>query len=484
MVIVLLGVAWVQSERIADFLGHALGRDRTGEPATEAEPEAAAEGEESEPGMLVDPRLVAMGRVTFAMAGWMESLDPSAGPAAVRAQYAALGTSDDPVERLCAAALDARYGDPEDALARTRALAADPADSPELAAAAERQAIVIAAIAARARGEQAASVDPAQMEALQGAMGWYGSFLADTLQPDESFRRAESQSAAKLVGALGGFLCLASLAGIVGLVWLAVIGWRALSRPTLMSAAPPADAGDRYAWTFIAVFGIMVGLHAVLLLAVGRAGATAEPAEPGVSGIALQCMLMLLPMVGLAWACRGGRTWAQVRTDVGLTAGRGVLAEVGHGVLAWCGAIPLAVVGAAVAFVLSLLTDTSVSSASHPIQQAIAEGGVVMRVMLLVLAAAVAPLVEEIAFRGVLFRHLRERLGGAGNFLAFAGAATLSSILFAAIHPQGLVFAPILAGLGFAFCIAREVRGSLIAPMTAHAINNALIVGLNVVLFS
>jgi membrane protease YdiL (CAAX protease family) len=308
------------------------------------------------------------------------------------------------------------------------------------------------------------------------------------LDPDPSFRARESASAMRILVALGGFGCMVAIGGLIGLVWLAIAAWRALSHPTALARAPRADDGDRYAWTFICIFGVMLALNFSLSVLLGGAGATAEPApeaqQMGIAGLAAQMLVMAIPLVGLAWALRGGRSWSQVRQDVGLTSGGGVVREVGYGVLTWCAAVPLAAVGFVIAFILSALTGQSVSDATHPIQEAIAEGGIAVRIALLVLAAVFAPLVEEIVFRGVLYRHLRERLGRLGQFASFMVAALASSALFAAIHPQGIVFAPILAGLGFAFCIARELRGSLIAPMVAHGINNALIVGLNVALFS
>ena len=53
-------------------------------------------------------------------------------------------------------------------------------------------------------------------------------------------------------------------------------------------------------------------------------------------------------------------------------------------------------------------------------------------------------------------------------------AALVSSFIFAVVHPQGVLFVPALGGLAVGFCIFRELRGSLIAPMVAHGINNAV----------
>ena len=50
----------------------------------------------------------------------------------------------------------------------------------------------------------------------------------------------------------------------------------------------------------------------------------------------------------------------------------------------------------------------------------------------------------------------------------------VSSAVFAAVHPHGLLFTPVLGGLATGFALSRELRESLIAPMVAHAIANAV----------
>jgi membrane protease YdiL (CAAX protease family) len=50
------------------------------------------------------------------------------------------------------------------------------------------------------------------------------------------------------------------------------------------------------------------------------------------------------------------------------------------------------------------------------------------------------------------------------------------SVIFAAIHPQGWVAIPVLGGIAMMLAGLREWRGSLIASMTAHAINNGVAV--------
>jgi membrane protease YdiL (CAAX protease family) len=96
-------------------------------------------------------------------------------------------------------------------------------------------------------------------------------------------------------------------------------------------------------------------------------------------------------------------------------------------------------------------------------------------------ASVLAPLVEEIFFRGALYTHLRRLLPGVSPFFAIVFAALVSSFVFAVIHPQGWLGVPVLSALACTFCLAREVRGSLLPGMVAHGINNS--VGMLVLLF-
>jgi membrane protease YdiL (CAAX protease family) len=143
----------------------------------------------------------------------------------------------------------------------------------------------------------------------------------------------------------------------------------------------------------------------------------------------------------------------------------------------------LIVIGVGIAAVLTSLLGPG-APPSHPIQDEIASAGAGQLLSLLVIAAVIVPPIEEIVFRGVLYRHLREAFGRVGSLLGFAAAALASSLLFAALHPQGLGFVPILASLAVAFCIARELTGSVVPAIVAHGVSNAAIVALNAALFS
>jgi membrane protease YdiL (CAAX protease family) len=114
----------------------------------------------------------------------------------------------------------------------------------------------------------------------------------------------------------------------------------------------------------------------------------------------------------------------------------------------------------------------------------VAGGDWVVRAIVLLLAAVIAPIVEETMFRGVLYRHLREMTGRLGGALSFFISAVVASFIFAAIHPQGWLGIPPLMGIAIGLSIAREWRGSLIPSMVAHGVNNGLVMAILLVALS
>jgi membrane protease YdiL (CAAX protease family) len=84
-------------------------------------------------------------------------------------------------------------------------------------------------------------------------------------------------------------------------------------------------------------------------------------------------------------------------------------------------------------------------------------------------AVIVAPICEEIVFRGTVFPALRRRLG-------FHGGAIATGFLFALLHPP--VDWAALVVLAYFLARAYERSGSLRASIIAHAANNALGIGL------
>lgn len=84
--------------------------------------------------------------------------------------------------------------------------------------------------------------------------------------------------------------------------------------------------------------------------------------------------------------------------------------------------------------------------------------------LLLALAVVFGPIAEELFFRGLVYGWLRVRIGVRGGLL-------ISSLLFAALHMDGVAFVPIL-GLGLLFGWVYERTGSLVAPIAIHIFHN------------
>jgi len=88
------------------------------------------------------------------------------------------------------------------------------------------------------------------------------------------------------------------------------------------------------------------------------------------------------------------------------------------------------------------------------------------RIMIIVFAVAIAPATEEFLFRFFLYGVLRRYFG---RFLGL----TANALLFAAVHTHLPSFVPLFV-LGSCFTIAYEWSGSILVPMTMHALFNSL----------
>jgi membrane protease YdiL (CAAX protease family) len=125
------------------------------------------------------------------------------------------------------------------------------------------------------------------------------------------------------------------------------------------------------------------------------------------------------------------------------------------------------------AYPLILLSDTLTqrlfgggSSRQNIVEFFSGSGTIQQRMMIIVFAVAIAPVVEEFLFRffiyGVLRRYFGRLLG-----------VTFSALLFAAAHAHLPSFAPLFV-LGSCFAIAYEWSGSILVAMTMHSLFNSL----------
>lgn len=155
------------------------------------------------------------------------------------------------------------------------------------------------------------------------------------------------------------------------------------------------------------------------------------------------------------------RALAALPSFPGRDPGGALRSGFGWGLLAWLGST---IVLAAVAWVLEQL--------GRPPEPEAAERAIAMLEPWVVVVAIVilAPIAEEVFFRGVVFNAwLRE----GGRRWAFIGSATL----FAAIHLSLLSLLPIFL-LGLALAWVYDRNGNLLAPIAMHATVNGISVAL------
>lgn len=317
------------------------------------------------------------------------------------------------------------------------------------------------------------------MTTVRDELGWLGLVMTTPRAKDGGMRSgiddvARSWFVRGMVAGLAGVLLL--IAATAALIIAVVLALQRRFHPRM-----PDDSGSGtiYLETFAIWLAGFLLVRPVFVLMVSGAGMLAGAGPESIQTIllGLSPVVQLGSLIALGWPVLCGRPWRQVREDLGLLAERPAR-EIGCGLFGYLVTlIPLLVFTIPVAmFVQYLLRQPdSLSSQAplHPLEDLMAGGGSLQIVLLVIMASVIAPIVEEIVFRGVLFRYLRDRTGmwwsRTGSIVA---SIAFSGLIFAGIHPQNLAGLVPLFSLATAMCLLRHWRGSLLAPMTLHAANN------------
>ncbi len=208
-------------------------------------------------------------------------------------------------------------------------------------------------------------------------------------------------------------------------------------------------------WDLVAVVALTAAVLYAIRLMIG------EPTVTPLGLVALMLLPALAPIVavwivvvrlrGVAWSELGLRAASR----------RDLLWGVVLGLLT----VPLA------GLVNALVSGLAGGTFENPQVEALAPTALSVPAMvgMLVLAAGVAPVVEEIIFRGVLYGWLR-------RFLGPAVAIVLSALVFGAVHgiPQ---LVPALAVQGAVLALVYERTRSLWPSIVLHGVFNAVMLG-------
>ena len=279
--------------------------------------------------------------------------------------------------------------------------------------------------------------------------------LAADTPPGSGARKAVEAPARRmllLLGAIGaGLLGLVVLS--IGLSVVASVFWWKGKIQAGYTRGPVSNAA------YLEAFA----LYLVLFISLGLVGHGLGLVNPSWNWLAW----LIIP-VAILWIVRRSGSAEDWRVSLGWYSGKGWLREFALGVAGYLACLPFVAVGVVITLILIRITGVIPRDAVTPLLQ----GNVLA---LYGIACVFAPVIEETMFRGVLFHHLRGRWG-------WAASAAVVAFLFAVIHPQGWVAVPALGSIAMALAALREWRGSIIAPMAAHAFNNFVAITLALLL--
>ena len=251
-----------------------------------------------------------------------------------------------------------------------------------------------------------------------------------------------------VAGGLFLIVMILALAAVVTAIVLAATGYL---RPLF---APTPSANSAFLEAFAIYLAAFIGLSFVLHLLNAEA-------------LAWEWLALILIPIIFAYIRWRGVSAADMRRGLGWYWGRGPLIEIPLGIFGYLAGIPVIALGMFISFKISKAFN---ASPMHPLQQML-EGGVWHTVGLYLLVSLYAPVIEETMFRGALLNHLRRRWN-------WPISASIVALIFASIHPQGWTFIPALGSIAIVLAAIREWRGSLWAPIAAHATNNFIVLSL------
>ncbi|MFC5453599.1 CPBP family intramembrane glutamic endopeptidase [Prosthecobacter fluviatilis] len=290
-------------------------------------------------------------------------------------------------------------------------------------------------------------------EKLHGRHGWLADLARAQAAGDGVAMKNVAQAGLKTAVFLmcASFVGLVAVVGGMGVLLLAFVRWRDGKLSVTLAMRSQAEGGV-----------LLEGFAIFLALFLFPAWLLRRFSMP-LPGWAAYGPAVVALAVGMMWPLWRGMQRSQWREALGLHRGHGLWREMGAGVLGWLASLPMLVLGMVAASWIMKLTG---EFPTHPIVDAFAGSGW-MRLGAILLAVVWAPVSEEIMFRGLLFPAL-------SAWLRWLMGVVLSAFVFAVIHPQGWAGVPAIMMLAGSFSLLRLWRRSLIAPMTAHALNNGV----------
>ena len=346
-------------------------------------------------------------------------------------------------------------------------------------------------------GSTATAITQQQQKVLIEQIGWFGSLalaksptaLVSAEQRDKTFKRAKRTiyiaTSAGMLAMGGGVL------GVIGLVLVIIFLCKGQIRTgmSIESRRTPIEGIS------VETFSLWLVFFFFLQWIAGVIGKAVEASVVGALLLAAAAFAVSL-IVLICWPLLRGIGWSTMCHQSGFRVGRSFWTEVMWGIAGYVMALPLLVVGLVLTIILMSLSQLSSMGTSdgssfqtveeplHPINLLMIGADVWRYLSILLVGSVCAPIVEEFAFRGMFYRHLRGSTRRWNILLSIAVSALVSAFVFAAIHPQGWVTIPLLMALAVAFALLREWRGSLVAPIIAHGLSNFIVITFGILLLN
>jgi uncharacterized protein len=250
--------------------------------------------------------------------------------------------------------------------------------------------------------------------------------------------------------------------------------------PSRLPAGRRADEPPWRAWTAPAAvgLGLAIGIFAsnVIVLLSGAAGSSLSHPTPAVSlisdaafDLSFVAAALYLARVGSRVGHRGVRItpadFGYRPVALGLGVGAFLTAGISYYVVSYIYAVVFALHGSD-----KLPSELGVSKSTAALVGAT------------IFVCVVAPVAEELFFRGFIFGALRRmRIVIAGRDLGTLAAAVITGILFGLAHlgSASIQYLIPLGFLGFVLCLLRWRTRSLYPCMALHSVNNSLALGVN-----
>ena len=328
-------------------------------------------------------------------------------------------------------------------------------------------------------------ITPAQAARFVSRVGRLDLGPLRSLAIAEVYKRSGQDAKAAAAARKAKQLARSSVAGIIGLIAVLVVGGilglvlaiRFLAKyGALLRGAPrPRIQASVLVLSFLtyAIAALVLAIAAGLVLTLGGV-----EEEGGADDLVYLAAQALASLGGLALGL------AVLRA---LTAYTGEnLREMGlklvpfkeaakWGIGGYLASLPFLGGGLAVTLWLSRTVFKNVPTPDQPFAPILATGGPAAIVLVFVLAAVIAPVVEEVFFRGALYTALR---GGMGVW----PSVLLSAAIFAVGHPLPGGFLLILV-LGSVLALVREKTGSLVPSIVCHAVYNTVLLSFVMIIY-